>query len=186
MCNNFNGDLAPFCQLTNGSKPNSGSTYKKEGQDGFAVPDLRAGDGKYSWQILDTYRANGQDTLALVDTASGNETLTPGPHVQLVRAKSSGPDVLAIVLPVLFRVLVLGLVGAYLFKRRRNPEFTLRGMLPGGRAGAGAGYGAKQSIRERMAAAGGATVQMGPVDYSRPRDGQNVSRDELRRQQTFK
>ncbi|KAI1337141.1 hypothetical protein F5Y15DRAFT_426046 [Xylariaceae sp. FL0016] len=208
----FFGSPDALIQLSGQLTPLDGSgaaAAASSGQKGFVSDELRAGDGKYTWTIPDSYLDDGGNGgqgwqaalgFAVSNSASGVQTLIQGPTVQLARSSSAGAsvNVAAIVVPVVAGTVLLVLAAAYLLMRRRDPDFSVRGLLPrglrrsggAGGAGGGAGYGAKKSIRERMAAAGGATVQRQPLGYDggvvAPAPGENVFQRELRRQQTLR
>ncbi|KAH9889123.1 hypothetical protein F4778DRAFT_391894 [Xylariomycetidae sp. FL2044] len=234
MCDNKDGPFAPFCEPANGTTLRAGSSVDvtwdpsffsdpetliqlggqlsplsgetQSGQEGFVTEDLRAGDGRYTWEIADdAYLEDGQDmvlaalSLAVSNNsaAGGTEILIAGPQVQLTRAAATAAKPVvnpaAIAVPVVLGVLVLGLVTWYLVKRRRDPGFSLRSMVPGtGAAAASAGYGVKKSRGERTGPLplGGRQIKMAPMmnddaaGAAAAGAGRNVFRDELRRQQT--
>lgn len=175
--------------------PLSGGDPTPLDDDGFTSNSLRAGTGSYSWAIsssvLNSTSASGVNAqLYIVGAAADGETTqrTLGPLVRVVPASSSsdgssgsrGPNLVAIIVPVVVGVLLLMAIAAFLIKKRRDPGWKLRSVFG---MGSNDGYGSRKSRVERSMGAGSSGLQMGDVEISKPQDGRNVFREEMHRQQ---
>ncbi|KAF3006236.1 hypothetical protein E8E14_003862 [Neopestalotiopsis sp. 37M] len=175
--------------------PSSGSDPTPQDDDGFTSNSLRAGTGSYSWDIsssvLNSTSATGVDAqLYIVAAATDGENTqrTLGPLVRVVPASStgddsnvtSGPNLAAIIVPVVVGVLLLIAIAGFLLKKRRDPGWKLSNIFG---MGSREGYGSRKSRIERSMGAGAGGLQMGNVESSRPQDGRNVFREEMQRQQ---
>ncbi|ETS76787.1 hypothetical protein PFICI_12174 [Pestalotiopsis fici W106-1] len=191
----FFANNSVLVQIQANFSPSSGSDPTPQDDDGFTSNSLRAGTGSYSWDIsssvLNSTSENGVDAqLYIVTAAADGETMqrTLGPLVRVVPAASSednfsasgGPNLAAIIVPVVVGVLLLMAIAGFLFKKRRNPDWKLRDMFG---VGSKDGYGSRKSRAERSLGAGAVGVQMGDMEVSRPQDGRNVFREEMQRQQ---
>jgi LPXTG-motif cell wall-anchored protein len=89
----------------------------------------------------------------------------------------------AIIVPVVVGVLLLMAIAGFLFMKRRNPGWKLGSMFGMGK---GDGYGSRKSRGERAVGTGNTGLggmQMGDLGISRPQDGRNVFREEIKRQE---
>lgn len=151
-------------------------------QAGFASPWLRTYTGTYGWNIQKGFLSDGQSIMAQLYIVTSDDSIK-GPEIKLVAPTESAsgdretpkvnPAVIAV--PVVLGTLLMGLIAVYLFKRRRNPEISLRDMFKRRE-----GYGIKKSKGERTTAMqmGG---MMGNASAVVP-SGRNVFREEMKRQ----
>lgn len=195
------GDSSTLVQIQADFNPSSGEDPTPLDDSGFTSNSLRAGTGSYSWTISEsllnstTADAAGVDAqlYIVVTTADGGtENRTVGPLFRVVPGNSTGnadgegdgngPNLVAIIVPIAIGVLVLLAVVAFLFMKRRNPDWRLASMFGRGK---GDGYGSRKSRTERAAgsATGANGVQMGDLGISAPQGGRNVFREEIRRQE---
>ncbi|ORY59220.1 uncharacterized protein BCR38DRAFT_445939 [Pseudomassariella vexata] len=115
----------------------------------------------------------GNSSSNSLDNSSGSKT-------------GNGINPAAIVLPVIFGVMLLGLTGWYLLMKRWDPGFSLRTLVTVGKGKKNKVPAVASSwVGMRDVGAGtGTGVGAGAVSglYAKPKDGRNVFRDEMRRQ----
>ncbi|KAI0128354.1 hypothetical protein BJ170DRAFT_324569 [Xylariales sp. AK1849] len=191
------GDASALIQIQADFSSSSGDV--DQGDAGFTSNSLRAGTGTYGWDVSSSILNNSTKAvdaqLYIVMTASDgtSENRTKGPLVQVVPTglsddgSSDSPNLVAIIVPTVLGVLVLMAIGFYLVMKRRNPGWKLRQMVGMGKSD---GYGSRKSRAERsagtMGAGTGTGVQMADMSISKPEDGRNVFREEMRRQDETK
>ena len=180
--------------------------------DGVSSTFLNAADGFYVWavdpKLLQKSPVNANVTLFLSyrhNTGSGPEDLRVprgGSALTVIPAPATRTSVspLAIALPVVIGVVVLGLAGFCFWSWRRHGQLPLIGALASRRRAQG--YGVRKSHSQRTGAAAGlsvgtgagagaagarggksgAGIQLTPRESWSPTQGRNVFREEIRRQ----
>jgi hypothetical protein len=151
------------------------------GRDGILISEMRtAADGFVRWQLNEDWLADGRATnlsffFSLPDATSGTIERKVGPLLRVFPGSGNnnggGVDnnALRIALPVTFGVLGLAAVAAGCWFCRRKAS--------------GQGYGIRKSRIQRLsgtATKGG--IRMDDYGETLPRSGQNVFREEVRRQ----
>ncbi|KAK0715104.1 hypothetical protein B0H67DRAFT_644892 [Lasiosphaeris hirsuta] len=194
------------------------------GADGFTSELINVSTGRFTWNILADYLAAGFAStparIFLEEPSLTNETTrglrTVGPRVELVSSTGRplrdpppppppagsvdngpvgvGANPIAIVLPVVFGVLTLVLLGGCVWFRRRHPDFG-RGWFTfrrGGRWRGGAGYGVGRSKSQRVRGQDIKVIntdinglRMNAMAMNGDRD-RNIFREEMRRQERFR
>ncbi|KAK3353318.1 hypothetical protein B0T25DRAFT_607531 [Lasiosphaeria hispida] len=217
MCDNFDGPNAPFCSPTPNQQLQVGRTFEITwdpaffnstevpmvrvqadfgfapaanllgGADGFTSELINVSAGRFTWNILNDYLAAGfaatSARIFLEEPSLTNET-TRGPV-------GVGANPIAIVLPVVFGVLTLLLLGGCVWFRRKHPDFG-RGWFTfrrGGRWRGGGGYGVGRSKGQRLRGQDIKVIntdmnglRMNAMAMNADRD-RNIFREEMRRQE---
>ncbi|KAH6654798.1 hypothetical protein BKA67DRAFT_659070 [Truncatella angustata] len=197
----FFGNASTLVQIQADFGPAAGDDPTPLADVGFTSNSLRAATGSYQWVVSDSIlNSTAADAggisaqLYIVAAAAdgGVENRTLGPLVRVLPTESgggesgsgsAGPNLVAIIVPVVLGVLLLMAVVGYLFMKRRNPGWKLRSVFG---IGKGIGYGSRKSRAERAIDTGGVAgngVQMGDLGISGPTSGRNVFREEMRRQE---
>lgn len=191
------GDSSALVQVQADFTPSSGEDPTPLDDAGFISNSLRAGTGSYSWAISssilnsstsDAGGINAQLYFVVSTGDGGSENRTLGPLVRVVPISSSdtgsgsGPNLVAIIVPVVVGALVLMAIAAFFIMKRRKPEWKVGSMFSLGKT---PGYGSRKSRSERAVGMemSGNAVQVGDVGVSKPQEGRNVFREEIRRQE---
>lgn len=176
--------------------------------DGISSTSLFAAQGYYIWtvdpKLLQRSPANANVSLYLSYQRSTGGGITEdvrvprgGLALTVIPAPAGGSGVspLAIALPVVIAVVLLGLAGFCFWSWRRHGRLPLIGALASRRQSQG--YGVRKSHSQRTGAAaglsvgtgagaarakGGAGIQLTPRESWSPTQGRNVFREEIRRQ----
>lgn len=170
--------------------------------------DLRAGLGFFAWTVDPDMLGNSARRrvnlwLAIESTTGQIVQTLDGPDVFLVKGESkpkSGPNLaLLVAVPVVVGLVLLAAaaVGCFFFLRRRR---VLGARRRASAASSGSGYGIRKSASQRVGAGdkAGVNIMLSPTSPTGPRPGepwgapqmpappapgQNVFREELRRQE---
>jgi hypothetical protein len=105
---------------------------------------------------------------------------------------SSGVSAVAVAVPVVIAIVLIGLAGFCVWARRRHGSWPLIGALARAKRSSSQGYGVRQSHGQRTGTGlsasttgkGGAGIQLTPTESWSPTSGRNVFREEIRRQDT--
>ncbi|KAK6062589.1 hypothetical protein SCUP515_13222 [Seiridium cupressi] len=188
----FFTDASTLIQIQADFSPSSGEDATPLADDGFTSNSLRATTTSYEWTVsssilnsTDSNGVNAQLYIVVATSDGGSENRTLGPLVRVLPAGSTssessaaGPNLVAIIVPVVVGVLLLMAIAGFLLMKRRNPDWTLRGMVGMGKRN---GYGSRSERAVGAGGAGAGGVQMGDMGISRPQDGRNVFREEIKR-----